>query len=183
MKQRINIDRLLKLAGFLDELPHKNFTFNSWVGFGFNGKLDLSCGTTACALGWATTIPEFRGAGLCLVTVQLKDGGGFSFPALDTAVIVDDGSVFKYTAEATEKVFGLNETETELLFIGDNVPVTPSDDGHYEYDEYGGAHWIHDKADHKTIRSLTASTPLSPKEVAKHIRNFCSQVIDGTIRY
>ncbi len=56
--------RLLKLADFLESLPRNRFCLERWVGRGWEGKPDLSCGTTACALGWATTIPEFRKLGV-----------------------------------------------------------------------------------------------------------------------
>lgn len=58
--------RLLSLATFLEELPRKRFFYGTWVGPTWKGKSDLSCGTTACALGWATVLPEFRRLGLRL---------------------------------------------------------------------------------------------------------------------
>lgn len=59
--------RLLLLADFLEKLPRKRFDYSSWVGEGWQGASDLSCGTTACALGWAAVMPEFRRLGLRLV--------------------------------------------------------------------------------------------------------------------
>lgn len=58
--------RLLKLADFLETLPRKRFDYDTWVGNDWKGAPDLSCGTTACALGWATTMPELRAEGLHL---------------------------------------------------------------------------------------------------------------------
>lgn len=59
--------RLLKLADKLDwvhkHVPHQ-FDYNQWIGLDWEGKADLSCGTSACALGWATTIKSFRRLGL-----------------------------------------------------------------------------------------------------------------------
>jgi hypothetical protein len=66
-------DLLLLLADRLDEVPVKQFFYGSWVGSDWGGKADLSCGTTACAGGWATTIPALRKLGLVL------DGGGIRF--------------------------------------------------------------------------------------------------------
>lgn len=68
-------DRLLTLAAFLDSLPPERFDFGHWVGDKWEGRPDLSCGTTACAAGWATTIPEFREAGLRMRASNW--GGGF----------------------------------------------------------------------------------------------------------
>ncbi len=59
-------DRLLLLADFLDKLPPERFNYAAWVGHDWKEMEDLSCGTTACALGWAATMPEFRKLGLRL---------------------------------------------------------------------------------------------------------------------
>ncbi|MGH7749129.1 MAG: hypothetical protein ACREQ5_30855, partial [Candidatus Dormibacteria bacterium] len=59
--------RLLRLADFLEnDVPADRFDFAHWVGKDWAGAPDLSCGTSACALGWATTIPEFQALGLKL---------------------------------------------------------------------------------------------------------------------
>lgn len=58
--------RLLKLAAKLEKLPRKRFDYASIVGYGWKGAQNLSCGTTACAIGWAATMPEFRRLGLRL---------------------------------------------------------------------------------------------------------------------
>src|ERR1700677_2224498 len=68
--------RLLKLADFLDKLPPKRFDYGAFVGNDWKGKSDLSCGTTACALGWATTDKNLRKCGLKLV--QYYGLGGYS---------------------------------------------------------------------------------------------------------
>jgi len=61
----MNKARLLKLAEFLKTVSPKHFHMNSFsdcVGSDepFNIK---ACGSTACALGWATQIPSFKRAG------------------------------------------------------------------------------------------------------------------------
>ena len=55
--------RLLKLAVFLEtEVPEDLFSMDVWGhGQGRGGR--LHCGTAACALGWATTIPQLHQAG------------------------------------------------------------------------------------------------------------------------
>lgn len=58
--------RLLKLAAFLEKLPRKRFDYASVVGYDWQGKPDLSCGTTACAIGWAAAMPQFQKLGLKL---------------------------------------------------------------------------------------------------------------------
>lgn len=56
--------RLYALARLLEALPPERFYFGHWVGGNYQGKPDLSCGTTACALGWATTMKSLRKSGL-----------------------------------------------------------------------------------------------------------------------
>lgn len=56
---------LLELADLLDSLPDKRFDYKFWVT-DWQGQSDLSCGATACAGGWATTLPSFRARGLQL---------------------------------------------------------------------------------------------------------------------
>lgn len=107
--------RLLKLAAFLEKLPRKRFYYGSWVGEDWKGKADLSCGTTACALGWATTIPEFRKLGLRLRPLALAEEPAQGVVSLASQkaseVDRDDDPIL-----AALKVFGLSEDETDYLF-------------------------------------------------------------------
>jgi hypothetical protein len=59
----MNKERLLKLADFLETLPAERFRIRTWASPHFT---PTDCNTTACACGWATTIPEFADAGLKL---------------------------------------------------------------------------------------------------------------------
>jgi hypothetical protein len=69
---------LTELADFLDRLPEERFDYTRWVGRDWRGSPDLSCGTTACAIGWATTLPSWRAAGLALQPSRLS--GGLAVP-------------------------------------------------------------------------------------------------------
>lgn len=74
--------RLNTLIAFMEKLP-KSANKHFYMGFWFNHGGDHDhkfgnvvtkeslrhCGTTACALGWAATIPSFRKAGLYVETV------------------------------------------------------------------------------------------------------------------
>ena len=60
----MNSKRLLKLADFLDTVPRKRFNLGLWQQYGFKPKAESACGTVACAMGWACTIPSFKRAGL-----------------------------------------------------------------------------------------------------------------------
>ena len=67
----MNTRRLLRLADFLEhEVKNKWFDLTFWATEGWK---DRECGSTACALGWATAIPEFKQAGLKL-KVELSYG-------------------------------------------------------------------------------------------------------------
>lgn len=65
----MNRERLALLAARLESIPPKHFNLKSWVETNGHplGKAVRSpgvCGTTACAAGWACTMPEFKELGL-----------------------------------------------------------------------------------------------------------------------
>lgn len=60
------LDLLELLAKRLETEEKIPFYYGSFVGADWKGAEDLSCGTTACAAGIATTMPEFRELGLRL---------------------------------------------------------------------------------------------------------------------
>ena len=76
----MHADRLRRLAFYLrNDVKDEVFNLATWVGnddVPWEGMDDLSCGTTACAMGWATTIPEFKQLGLHLERVS-PSGQGF----------------------------------------------------------------------------------------------------------
>ena len=97
----MNHARLQHLKEILKAVPKKNFDLRTWAGTPSSsleedaklikrGATPVTCGTTACALGWAATDKEFKKAGLHLVkgccdiiTPTFKDdeglGAGVSF--------------------------------------------------------------------------------------------------------
>jgi hypothetical protein len=95
---------LLTLADFLEELPADRFNYRVWVGGEWKGKADLSCGTTACALGWATTIPEFADRGLLLVRVIGVRGGVPRYRGV-------------LGLEAASEFFGIPQVDAGFLFM------------------------------------------------------------------
>lgn len=99
--------RLLKLASFLDKLPRKRFDYTRWVGDDWDDKQDLSCGTTACALGWAAAMPEFRRLGLCLTGRGTPEG---------TYVGLRGQDCMFTPLRAATAVFGIFEIDAEWLF-------------------------------------------------------------------
>lgn len=115
-KDSVYKKRLLKLADHLDTVKKKRFDFGKWVGDDWQGKPDLSCGTTACALGYATTIPSLRKAGLRLGKTSDEFGKFF-------IVYLKGKKIKESSAErAGMEVFGLTKPEFSYLF----VPYNPS---------------------------------------------------------
>jgi hypothetical protein len=100
---------LLLLADFLDKLDPARFDYTDWVGDSWEGKQDLSCGTTACAMGWACTMPEFRALGLRL--------GKHGTPVLVKDNLAPEG--LGGLGWICEEIFGDNNVWS--LFIPDSV--------------------------------------------------------------
>lgn len=100
MLQDITRERLLKLCDYMESLPDdadQHFSMKSFVrhdGTGHrhetprNPKAQdfLTCGTSACALGWACTMPEFADLGLYLNSTGYREsveGHAEVFPGLE----------------------------------------------------------------------------------------------------
>lgn len=106
----IQAARLLRLADFLDALPEDRFSFDVWASYDWT---DSQCGTSACALGWATTIPEFRALGLCMKVDPAEE---WKSPVLDTCT----KPTWEATCDATREIFGLDKEMTQYLFVANN---------------------------------------------------------------
>lgn len=108
----LGLQRLATLAAYLREsVPDSQFDMNVWVGDDWQGDPDLSCGTSACALGWATTIPSFREAGLTLVRDRDYHHGGHV--ELHTPEVIRTNSI-----EAASEFFDISESQADHLFGG-----------------------------------------------------------------
>jgi hypothetical protein len=94
--------RILKLADYVESLPRERFNFRHWVGSGWQGKVDLSCGTTACALGWATAMPMFRRLGLRMGQSELVGGAPEVFGSNS---IVRLAELFGVTTSVFDRLF------------------------------------------------------------------------------
>lgn len=116
--------RLLVLAEFLEKLPGERFDYSVWVGVDWQGKSDLSCGTSACALGWAATIPEFQHLGLRLARERGDTGAGFvclGEPRKDMAL-------YSQSMRAARELFNVTTLEAEYLFHPDHGDPNGSDE-------------------------------------------------------
>jgi hypothetical protein len=105
-------DRLLKLADFLENQDQKHFNMWNWfrhIGqdghkHDFGSKLTektlTHCGTAACALGWAATMPFAKKDGVCYVPER-----GFKI-----------GKRIVFGEQASNRLFGLNVEQHYNLF-------------------------------------------------------------------
>jgi len=96
---------LRELAALLDSLPADRFDYAMWVGNSWQGNEALSCGTTACAAGWATTLPNYRAAGLYMRARWPSSG-----------IVVDRHSCLA-GCDAMASVLAISEADAEWLFM------------------------------------------------------------------
>ncbi len=111
--------RLLKLAELLESLPPERFNYGHWVGENYKGRANLSCGTTACALGWATTMPSLRKLGFRLKQSQVASGKHLEpvvIKPLKRTMVARDNDPDD-TDLACNELFGLDMSDVMLLFI------------------------------------------------------------------
>jgi hypothetical protein len=142
------IPMLNELADLLDELPEERFDYSKWVGDDWMGDDDLSCGTTACAAGWATTLPSFRRRGLFLAR---ESWGGIAFPAIEDEIGEE---------EAMAAVLDISPQDAHFLFL----PTARSS-------EYGWAAPDHDATPREVAAHIRAwlavatTRDVEPREV------------------
>lgn len=108
--------RLLALAKLLMRLPAERFNFNHVVSERWGGAQDISCGTTACALGWAATMPALRRQGLRILRHQRGNGVGVSL----TPDLSYDMSSERYAARV---LFAVTYDDFERLFVPHDGPA------------------------------------------------------------
>lgn len=108
----MNRRRLLLLADLLDRVPPDKFNMSTWA----SSHLPVMrrrprCASAACALGWATTIPEF---GLELVANVGSCTG--------TVRCIDNHSASELYAAC--RTFGINYRTADKLFM-EGFAMTP----------------------------------------------------------
>lgn len=114
------LKRLEMVAKKLDSVPHHQFNFARWVGADWKGNSDLSCGTTACALGWGTTIPALRKAGLRLIQNPYNGKGAEVRLAKDypNGKPKEGEDFYLHTSlEAAQEIFCITREEAKFLFL------------------------------------------------------------------
>jgi hypothetical protein len=114
--KNFQLNRLLKLADFLDTLRPSQFDLSEWVSkVDVNGK-PVVC----CAIGWAAMLPEFRKRGLKLRPVAFWEEYYTNHPAKKLDPVLKG-----YTNwDAIEKFFGVtNDDDLEYLFYHKSYPA------------------------------------------------------------
>lgn len=107
------------LAKFLRKVPAERFDMSYW-GKVENGDLTgktlclkrNACGTSACALGWATQVPSFKKAGLKLVVTDVYPQADEAF---ENFAEVRFGKE-KFSMPAARAFFEIGQLESHYLF-------------------------------------------------------------------
>ena len=155
--EKVYMDRLLKLAAFLDKMKPSKFDYSTIY--------DTNCKTTGCAMGWCPVVfpgsfqygevpfekntkydednkeVEVLGYGVCLKSKPVKTPG------------------FRTSILSAQKFFGLTKDESHALFASFNED------------------WDVKKLPGLKVLGLNATA----KQVASHIRNFVKLKKEGKI--
>lgn len=122
MDAELSKRRLMLLVEKLHSILNERFDYTRWVGCDWEGAPDLSCGTTACALGWATAVPELAEAGLCLCGTGLDIYVSLTPEAQSVAQWKQAHRYYSAPFKAASFVFGITEREAEYLFLPTEMP-------------------------------------------------------------
>jgi hypothetical protein len=119
-------DRLLLLASYLeDSVPPGHFNMGGWVRGQWDTRGLRGEGVTACALGWATEVPELKALGLRLEKVPSNEysderylQGAVTFPGVSNEI--DENAFYGYNVSivSAQLCFGLDELQARFLFVG-----------------------------------------------------------------
>ena len=113
---KLRKERLAKLVQHLLTLPPTvTFDMNEWASHTKDHKPTAGnyCGTTACVLGHAATIPQFQRAGLKLTWKRDSDGGWEG---------LINGKRGRSPVKSGKRFFLLTDEEANQLFLPDYTP-------------------------------------------------------------
>ena len=111
--------RLIALADLLDGLPEGKFDFGTWGSVNKSAPAGADalreanlCGTTACALGWAPSLPFAKRLGFKLEVFEhpLLTGGNFKY-----AEFTKNGA-YASSEKVAKELFGLGEGVMDYIF-------------------------------------------------------------------
>jgi len=126
LSSKPNLRRLRLLSYYLKSVPEEHFNLCSWINLStgrlVNGQLKvIAKNTTACAIGWATQIPEF-----------IKEGFKLDHAVINKIFIYNISPTYKNERGyvAVENFFGLTLDESLNLF----------NSRHYNYSSFFNDH-------------------------------------------
>lgn len=115
MKNEMKWKRLTILAEYLKEVKPQQFFYGDFVdgecALTEDGK-QLSCGTTACAIGHVPVIPEFRRLGVRFGVEEDDD-----YRSLEPMLKMDGKFIMTSWEDVGETIFGLDRDEFYYLFM------------------------------------------------------------------
>ena len=118
VSNKVGNRRLLKLAAFLEtKVPRKQFDMKDRLSTKPEDLKDPQCKTAACAMGWATTIPEFKKLGLKFTEQKNQYE--------ETEYHVTFGKDADYGMKSAEQLFGISDDEAWQLFNSQGYAETP----------------------------------------------------------
>lgn len=118
--------RLLKLAEFLEALPRKKFDYRFYATS--EEETIRECPTTACAIGWACTMPTFKRLGAYLTVDRFL---GLTYHLTYHFQPQMKGAEDEGEFAVGEQIFGLSVEEFDYLFnpyVGMENPGKPGPD-------------------------------------------------------
>lgn len=111
----MNKRRLLVLAEKLSTVPNNQFDITHWMDHTLHQALqegrEPPCGTSACAAGWAATIPAFREAGF-----TARCGGPVLRKNTGPGTLYGDAALMKF--------FGLTQNQVDSVFYQEGYSET-----------------------------------------------------------
>lgn len=112
MKTTMRKDRLLKLANFLEKkVKPKWFALHTWAEEGWKEK---ECGTTACAMGWATVC--FPRSKLTISkTGVLKYGNSLNWQAVKKFMQISEGDALYLFSDHSYNYLGTRKDVIERI--------------------------------------------------------------------
>src|SRR3990167_2498011 len=146
--EKVYMDRLLKLAAFLDKMKPSKFDYSTIY--------DTNCKTTGCAMGWCPVVfpGSFQYGQAPFERNTRYDDDGKKVVVLSYGVCLKSKPIktpkFESSMRSARTFFGLTMDEAEALFASFN-------------DE-----WDEEKLPGLKVLGLNATA----KQVASHIRNF-----------
>jgi hypothetical protein len=172
--EKYHANRLVKLAQVLKTVKKENFYLGTWfdgdggiteefskagieIDKAITDKQILECNTTACALGWAASIPAFQRLGLKLEFDRHDDVASVSLYDKTTGERITDDSF-----EAARVFFGLRVDEEDTFEDANEPTYLFSPESYYSELEARGVDT------NQTYREI--DTHITTKDVINHIK-------------